>query len=121
MNKLISITRLINATRYSVSGLKTAWKSETAFRQEVWLAAFMIPGGFWLGTTLTQRILLIGSCLTVIITELLNSAIEAVVDKAGKEYHVLSKKAKDLGSAAVFVSLIFVIVTWGLIIYDRFS
>lgn len=80
----------------------------------------MIPGGFWLGTTLTQRILLIGSCLTVIITELLNSAIEAVVDKAG-EYHVLSKKAKDLGSAAVFVSLIFVIVTWGLIIYDRFS
>ena len=104
-----------------MSGLKTAWKSETAFRQEVWLAAFMIPGGFWLGTTLTQQILLIGSCLTVIITELLNSAIEAVVDKTGKEYHVLSKKAKDLGSAAVFVSLIFVIVTWGLIIYDRFS
>ncbi len=114
------LRRLINATGYTMSGFKAAWKSEEAFRQEIILAAIMIPAGLWLGTTAVQKALLAGTCLVVIITELLNSAIEAVVDRIGPENHELSGRAKDMGSAAVFVSLCVTVLVWGLIIYERF-
>lgn len=115
------LRRIVNAARYSVIGLHAAWKHEAAFRQECTLAALLIPLAFWLGETAVARSLLVGSCLIVLITELLNSAIEAAVDRMGPERHELSARAKDLGSAAVFVSLCLVVVTWALIALERFS
>ena len=114
------IRRLIYATRYSMDGFKAAFKNEAAFRQETALAAIMIPAGFWLGTTAAERGLLIASCLVVLITELLNSAVEAVVDRVGLEHHQLSKQAKDMGSAAVLISLFMAVIVWGLIAWERF-
>ena len=114
------LKRLINATRYSVAGLKAAWKNEEAFRMEIVAAALMIPSAFWLGQTASQRGLLVGTCFIVMITELLNSAIEAIVDRIGTEHHELSGRAKDIGSAAVMLSLIMTVIVWGLIILERF-
>ena len=114
------IRRLIYATVYSMDGFKAAFKNEAAFRQEMALTAVMIPAGFWLGTTAAERGLLIASCLVVLITELLNSAVEAVVDRVGLEHHQLSKQAKDMGSAAVLLSLVMTITVWGLIAWERF-
>ncbi len=114
------IRRLINATGYSVEGLKAAFKNEAAFRQEMALTAVMIPAGLWLGTTGVERGLLVASCLMVLITELLNSAVEAVVDRVGLEHHLLSKQAKDMGSAAVLLSLVMTMTVWGLIAWERF-
>jgi diacylglycerol kinase (ATP) len=114
------IRRLINATGYSVEGFKAAFKNEAAFRQEMALTAVMIPAGFWLGTTAVERGLLVASCLMVLITELLNSAVEAVVDRVGLEHHLLSKQAKDMGSAAVLLSLVMTMTVWGLIAWERF-
>jgi diacylglycerol kinase (ATP) len=115
------ISRLIKAFRYSLGGLKIAWLNEEAFRTEVLLMGFMLPAGFLLGTTGTQRALLIGIYFIVLITELINSAIEAIVDRIGEEYHILAGRAKDLGSAAVLISLIACAVVWGIIFYERFS
>lgn len=115
------IRRIVNATFFSFAGLRTAWRSEAAFRQECALAAILIPGAFWFGTTAVERAALIGSCLLVLIVELLNTAIEFVVDRVGTEQNELSGHAKDLGSAAVFVSLGVAVATWGLIAWDRFS
>ncbi len=115
------IARIFDATGYTIKGLKAAWKHESAFRQELCLALVLIPFAMWLGQDAGQRALLIGSCLVVVIAELLNSAIEAVVDRIGDEYHPLSGRAKDMGSAAVFVSLILVLTTWILIALERFS
>lgn len=112
--------RLINATGYSWMGFKAAWKHEAAFRQEMLLATLMIPCAFWLGETATQRAVLISSLLIVLLTELLNSGIEAAIDRFGEERHPLSGQAKDMGSAAVFVSLVLVGVVWGLIAFERF-
>ena len=115
------LQRLINATKYSLAGFVAAWKNEEAVRQEVILSAIMIPLGLWLGETATQKALLAGACLIVLITEMLNSAIEAIVDRIGEEHHPLSGQAKDIGSTAVFVSLCLTVLVWGLIAYERFS
>jgi diacylglycerol kinase (ATP) len=115
------VRRIVNATFFSLAGLRAAWQHEAAFRQEVMLAVVLIPTGVWLGRTAVERALLIGSCLLVLVVELLNSGIEAIVDRVGLEPHRLSGQAKDLGSAAVFVSLMLVLVVWGLIAWSRFG
>jgi diacylglycerol kinase (ATP) len=115
------IARVIAATRYSLSGLRAAWRFESAFRQETTLAVFLMPVALWLGTTAVERALLIAVLGIVLITELLNSAVEAVVDRVGEEHHALAGRAKDMGSAAVFISLVLALVTWGVIAYGRFA
>ena len=114
------IKRIIWATKYSWLGIKAAWKHEAAFREELLLMAIMVPTAFWLGQTAVERILLIAVCFIVVIVELLNSAIEAVVDRIGSEMHELSGRAKDLGSAAVFFALCLAGLCWGLIAWQRF-
>lgn len=114
------ITHLIHSTRYSIKGLKAAFQHEAAFRQELFLCLLLIPAAFWLGQTTVERLLLIGSCLLVLIVELVNSAIEAVVDRIGPELHELSGRAKDIGSAAVFIALAFTGVVWLSLAYGRF-
>ena len=111
--------RIINAAGYSWLGLKAAYKHESAFRQEVWLAVIMIPLGFYLGQDWTHKAILIASVLFVLIVELLNSAIEAVVDRVGDERHELSGRAKDMGSAAVLISLIITAMIWIAILIDN--
>ena len=113
------IRRIVNATFYSFAGLRSAWRSEAAFRQECLLALVLIPSGWWLGENAVERALLIGSCLIVLIVELLNTAVEFVVDRVGTEHHELSGRAKDLGSAAVFVSLMLTVVVFGLVAWER--
>ena len=114
------LTRIINATHYSYKGLIATYKNEAAFRQELFLAIILAPLGLWLGATGVEQALLIGSLLIVLIVELLNSGIEAVVDRFGGERHELSGIAKDMGSAAVFLSLANVIVIWSLILLPRY-
>lgn len=109
-----------NAVIYSWAGLKAAWNNEMAFRTETIVIALMMPIGIWIGETAVQWALLIGSSLLVLITELLNSAVEKVVDRIGTEHHSLSKQAKDLGSAAAAVSMLAAVMVWGLIAYARF-
>jgi diacylglycerol kinase (ATP) len=113
------LRRIVNATFYSMAGLRSAWRDEAAFRQESLLCVVLVPAAFWLGQTAVQRSLLIGTCLLVLIVELLNSGIEAVVDRVGPEHHELSGQAKDLGSAAVLVSLTLTLVVWLLIGWER--
>ena len=113
--------RVAKAFSYSVAGLRACWQKEAAFRQEAVFAVFMIPGSFWLGSNAVERALLIGSVLLVLIIELVNSAIEAVVDRVSTDRHRLSGLAKDLGSAAVLLSLAIVWVVWGLIAWERFG
>ena len=113
------VRHILNAFVYSFAGLKAAWKNELAFRGEAIVIAVMIPVGIWLGRTPVERALLIGSCLAILVTELLNSSVEAIVDRIGPERHELSKRAKDLGSAAEFISMISAAVIWALIAYDR--
>ena len=110
------ISRIIKATGYSLEGIKAAWKHEAAFRQEMAAAAVLFPLGLWLGKNNIERALLILPLMMVLVTELINSAIEAVVDRTGTEHHPLSKRAKDLGSAAVFVSLALVVIIWALVL-----
>jgi diacylglycerol kinase (ATP) len=110
------LARLVNATRWSLAGFRSALRHEEAFRQELALLVLLAPIGLWLGDTGVERALLVGSLLVVLITELLNTAVEAVVDRISPEAHALSKRAKDVGSAAVFLSLVCVAVTWGLIL-----
>lgn len=114
------INRILWATKYSFNGIVSAWKNEAAFRQELSLMALMLPMAFWLGESAEQRALLIGSCIIVIIVELLNSAIEAAIDRIGPERHELSGQAKDMASAAVFFALCLVVTTWGMIAWERF-
>jgi diacylglycerol kinase (ATP) len=110
------LQRLINATGYSLSGFAAAARHEDAFRQELILAAILIPLGFWLGASGIERAGLVGSVLLVLIVELLNSAIEAAVDRVSLDDHNLAKRAKDIGSAAVMLSLANVVVVWLLIL-----
>lgn len=114
------IERIIDATGYSWKGLRAALKHESAFRQELAIGLVLLPIAFWLGRGAVEQILLIGSLMLVLIVEILNSAIEAVVDRTGDEYHKLSGRAKDMGSAAVMLALLNVFVIWGLITYHRF-
>jgi len=115
------IRRIINATFFSFAGFRAAWRDEAAFRQELMLCVVLVPTGLWLGRTAVERSLLVGTCLIVLIVELLNTGIENVVDRFGGEHHKLSGQAKDLGSAAVFVSLVLVLVVWALIAWSRFG
>ena len=110
------ITRIINATKYSLQGLRYAWKSESAFREEVVISFFLIISAFFLGDDNIEIALMIGTCLFVVIVEIINSAIEAVVDRAGTEHNALAGAAKDMGSAAVMLSIIILIITWGLLL-----
>lgn len=111
------LKRLINAAGYSADGFKAAYKHEDAFRQETHLALVLIPLAVWLGNTGVERALMIGSVLFVLIVELLNSAVEAAVDRISLDRHHLIKRAKDMGSAAVLIALINVVVVWALMIF----
>ena len=115
-NKATGLSRIVNAFRFSMQGLKACYHSETAFRQEVWLALVLIPLACWLRDSAIDRVLLITPVFIVLIVELLNSAIESIVDRVGNDFHVLSGAAKDMGSAAVWLSLLLLIVTWLLIL-----
>lgn len=115
------LRRLSRALVFSAAGLRAAWRSETAFRQEVVLAALLTPAAVWLGRTGLQRALLLGVLLLVLVVELLNSAIEAVVDRIGHDRHELSGQAKDMGSAAVLLSLTLALLIWLGIAWDRFG
>lgn len=111
------ITRIISAAGYSWKGLKACWQMEAAFRQEATLSLVLIPLGLYLGHGGVEKALLVGSCLLVMIVEVLNSAVEAAVDRIGHERHELSGLAKDLGSAAVFLSLLMLGITWLLVLF----
>jgi len=106
----------LNATRYSIEGLAAAARHEDAFRQELILAAVLVPLGLWLGKSGVERALLVGSVLVVLIVELLNSAIEATVDRVSLDDHSLAKRAKDIGSAAVMMSLAMLAAIWLLVL-----
>jgi diacylglycerol kinase (ATP) len=110
------LRRLINAAGYSLAGLAAAARHEDAFRQELMLAAVLVPLGLWLGQSGVERALLVGSMLLVLIVELLNSAVEAAVDRVSLDNHNLAKRAKDIGSAAVMLSLVNVAVIWLLVL-----
>ncbi|HHC72466.1 MAG TPA: diacylglycerol kinase [Thiotrichales bacterium] len=113
------LSRILHAAGYSWKGLVAACRHEAAFRQELLLALVMAPAAFWLGQGAVERAVLIGSLLVVLVTELLNSALEAVVDRIGDEWNELAGRAKDMGSAAVFVSLALVVIVWGLLLWER--
>ncbi len=115
------LTRIINAFGYSMQGIRAALRHESAFRQEALLFVLLVPVAIWLGQDWLDYILLIGCLLFVLIVELLNSAVEAVVDRFGDEYTELAGRAKDMGSAAVFISLVNVCLVWGLIIVNRMT
>ena len=115
------IGHIINAFRYTFAGLKSAWKNELAFRGEVVVVTIMLPLGIWLGRSAVERALLIASILLILLTELLNSALEAVVDRIGPQRHELSKRAKDMGSAAAFISMVTAALVWIIIAVDRFA
>jgi diacylglycerol kinase (ATP) len=113
------LQRVINATRYSLEGFAAAARHEDAFRQELMLAAVLVPLGLWFGNDGVERALLVGSVLMVLVVELLNSAVEATVDRVSLEDHRLAKRAKDLGSAAVMMSLVTVAAVWLLVLLPR--
>ncbi len=113
------LRRILNATRYSLEGLAAAARHEAAFRQELLLAAVFVPLGLWLGADGVERALLAGSVLMVLAVELLNSAVEAVVDRVSPEHHALAKRAKDYGSAAVMVALAVTGLVWLLLLLPR--
>jgi diacylglycerol kinase (ATP) len=110
------LTRLWNAFHYSLDGFKAAYTHEDAFRQEVRLAMVMVPLGFYLGKSGVERAMLVASVLLVMVVELLNSAVEATVDRISLENHRLAKRAKDIGSAAVLASLIMLASVWALVL-----
>ena len=109
---VVGLKRMINACYFSIAGLKAAWKNEAAFRQEIVLLIIAIPCALWVGENVVEILLLIGCIALILLVELLNSAIEAVVDRIGLEQHELSGRAKDIGSAAVMLSIIWAVITW---------
>lgn len=111
--------RIVSATFNSIAGLRAAWRHEAAFRQECVLAIALLPAAFWLGQSPVEIVLLIGSVALVLIVELLNTAVEATVDRIGVDHHDLSGRAKDLGSAAVLVALALAALTWCLIGWEH--
>ncbi|HEY8881752.1 MAG TPA: diacylglycerol kinase [Roseateles sp.] len=113
------LDRIIHAAGYSWAGLKAAYTGESAFRQETWLCIVAAPLAFWLAKTWEQAALLLGSLLVVLIVELLNSAIEAVVDRVSFERHELSKRAKDIASAAVLMALVLAAGIWGSAVWQH--
>lgn len=113
-------SRIFKATIWSLQGLRAAWLHESSFRLEVYLFVILAPLGWWLGEAGVERALLIGSMLLVLSIELLNSAIEAVIERFGDEHHELAGRAKDMGSAAVFVLMLNVLMVWGLLLVPRY-
>ncbi len=115
------LPRLIDATRYSFRGLRAAWMHEEGFRTECLLMLFLTPAAIWLAQDAVEFILLVGSCLLVMLAEIINSAIEAAIDRIGMDRHPLSGQAKDIGSAAVMMSLALCLTTWALVITERLT
>ena len=115
------IRRIILATRFSAQGLAYAWRNESAFRQEVSLTILLTPVAFWLGRTPTEVLMLTLTLALVLIVELLNSAVEATVDRISDQEHELAGSAKDMGSAAVLISLLIVAAVWGTVAWQRFG
>jgi diacylglycerol kinase (ATP) len=113
------LDRIVHAAINSWSGLRLAYSGESAFRQEIWLAALLLPAAFWVGRDAAEVALLVGSVVLVLIVELLNSAVEAVVDRVSFDWHALSKRAKDIGSAAVLLALLYCGGVWSAIVYQR--
>lgn len=114
------LNRILHAGGYSVQGLRAGW-GETAFRQEAIMAIVLVPLAFWLGQNWLETALLAGSVMLVMIVELLNTCIESAIDRIGPEWHDLSKRAKDMGSAAVLLSLVFCAGVWLGAIWHRFA
>jgi diacylglycerol kinase (ATP) len=119
LRSLTDAGRVARAFGYSLAGLRAAYKKESAFRQELILFLVLAPLGFWLGDNGVERALLVGSLLIVLVVELLNSAVEATVDRIGRKTNKLSGRAKDMGSAAVLLALLGVVLVWGSILADR--
>lgn len=115
------IKRVLNACRYSLQGFRYAWRHEAAFRQELLFIVILLPLALWLEVSTLERIALVAVLALVIIVELLNSAVEAAIDRIGPEHHDLSGRAKDLGSAAVFVALTLTLYVWSVILYDNYG
>ncbi|MEW8015491.1 MAG: diacylglycerol kinase [Candidatus Sedimenticola endophacoides] len=113
------LKRIVNAFGYSVQGFRACFRHEEAFRQELYATMLLLPLGIWLGASGVERALLVGSLLLVPLTELLNSALEAVVDRFGPELHALSGRAKDIGSAAVFLAIVLAVAVWALVLLPR--
>ncbi|MGB8714746.1 MAG: diacylglycerol kinase [Rhodanobacteraceae bacterium] len=111
--------QIFRALVWSLKGLRAAWRHEASFRLEVGLSVVLVPLGLWLGHGGVEKLLLAGSPLLVMSAELLNSAIEAVIDKVSPEYNELAGRAKDMGSAAVFMLMMLVVLTWGLLLLPR--
>jgi len=120
-NDTSSTLHIFKALKWSLKGLQSALKNDLAFRQELICLAVLFPLGIYLGRTASEKTLLVTALLLVLLTELLNSAIESVVDRISEEQHPLSGRAKDLGSAAVFIALLNVVVVWGIILFDILS
>jgi diacylglycerol kinase (ATP) len=113
------LRRILNAFGFSMAGFRECFRHEEAFRQEVFVLALLVPLGFWLGQDPIERAMLVGSLLIVPIVELLNSAVEANVDRVGLEKHELSRRAKDIASAAVFLSIVLATLVWVLVLLPR--
>jgi diacylglycerol kinase (ATP) len=114
------LTRIWRALFYSLAGLRAAWSEESAFRQEVALAVVLLPAAVLVPASLTQKALLVGCVMLVLVTELVNSAVECTVDRISLEDHALARRAKDIGSAAVFVALANLAIVWALVLADVF-
>lgn len=115
------LARLVKAFGYSMKGFRASWQHEAAFRQEVMLSAVLFPLSFWVGRNVLDYALLIATLLLVLITELFNSAIEALTDRVGQERHELSGRAKDMASAAVLLALILMAMVWAAVAWLRFG
>lgn len=114
------ITRMKNAFFFSMHGMGACLRTEEAFRQEAFLAAIMLPFGLWIGDGAVEKSLLFGTVMFVLIVEILNTAVERAIDRISFEKHELSKEAKDMGSAAVFLSLVLCGIVWALILFPKF-
>jgi len=117
-HKATGLRRLVNAMSYSLSGLLLSWQDEAAFRQEVILAIVLVSVAFMVPVSVTQRVLLVASVMLVLVVEMINSAIEATVDRVSLDIHPLAKRAKDMGSAAVLLALTNSILTWAMILWS---
>lgn len=114
------LRRLINASRYSAQGLRSAFRHEAAFRQESWVLVVGVPCAFWVGIDLWQTAMLIASVMLIMVVEMINSALESLVDRVGTDFHELSGRTKDMGSAAVLLSILIAVVLWGAALWQRF-
>lgn len=112
--------QILQAMRYSLQGLRAAWRYESSFRMELYVFCVLAPVGLWLGADAIERVLMVSALLLVLIVELLNGAVEAIVDKTTPEYNELAGRSKDMGSAAVFLCMLNVGVVWALILLPRY-